>query len=110
MTGGGLWPVVHASRQLGDGHADDGGSPAANGGGVVVGEHGDGPPCPGVAPVRLGTDPSGLAMSMCGAQRRSSPAVVTAAIRPGKTAVSRVVECQETRALHGRAPLSHACL
>jgi hypothetical protein len=26
MTGGGLWPADHASRQLDGGHADDGGS------------------------------------------------------------------------------------
>jgi hypothetical protein len=110
VTGGGLWPAVHASRQLGDGRADDGGSPEANSGGVVVGEHRGGPPRLGVAPVRPGTDPSGSAMSMCGARRRSSPAAVTVAIRPGKTAVSRAVECQETRALHRRAPLGRACL
>jgi hypothetical protein len=82
-----------------------GGSPAANDGGVVVGEHGGSPPCPRVAPVRPGTDPSGSATCMCGARRRSLPAAVTAAIRPGKTTVSRAMECQETRALHGRAQL-----
>jgi hypothetical protein len=102
VTGDGLWPAVHASRQLGGGRADDGGSPAVNGGGVVVGEHGGGPPRPGEAPVRPGTNPSGSAMSMCGARRHSSPAAVTAAIRPGKMAVSRAADGGEGAAVLGK--------
>jgi hypothetical protein len=77
----------------------------ASGGEVVVGEHGGGLPRPRVAPVRPGTDLSGSATCMCGARRHSSSGPITAAIRPGKMVVSRVVECQGTRALHGRAQL-----